>query len=77
MIQILQAVIPYLVGMHSKHKETVLSSMDLTDKVIVDLDEDSIVCNQDVKNLSFLKISKRIFFAVHLPAKIRSRPHHA
>ena len=49
MIQILQAVIPYVVGMHSKYKETVLNSMDLTDKVIVDLDEDSIICNQDVK----------------------------
>ena len=37
-----------MVGMHSKHKDAVLASMDLTDKVIVDLDEDSIICNQDV-----------------------------
>jgi len=48
MVQILQAVIPYLVGMHSKHKDFVLSSMDLSDKVIVDLDEDYISCSEDV-----------------------------
>ena len=48
MIQILQAVIPYLVGMNSKHKETVISTIDLSDKVIVDLDEDTISCQEDV-----------------------------
>jgi len=49
MVQILQAVIPYIVGMNSKHKETVLTSMDLSDKVVVDLDEDTIIYSQDVK----------------------------
>lgn len=48
MVQILHAVIPYLVGMNSSHKETVLSSVDLTDKVIVDFDEDTISYSQDV-----------------------------
>lgn len=48
MIQILQAVIPYLVGIQTKYKDMVMSSMDLNDKVIVDLDEDTIYCPQDV-----------------------------
>lgn len=52
MVQILQAVIPFLVGMSSSHKETVLNSIDLSDKIIVDLDEDTITYPQDVDNIT-------------------------
>jgi len=47
----LHALMPYIVGMDSKHKQFIASRIDLTDKVVVDLDTNSIYLADNIPDL--------------------------
>ena len=49
MWEILHAVMPYIVGVSSKYKEFVANQIDLTDKIVVDLDDDALFIGEDVR----------------------------
>ena len=51
MWETLHAIFPFIIGMSKNYLKFILESLYVADKVIIDLDENTIYCDDDLQNM--------------------------